>query len=146
MSSGRITASASSKYLVKAYMKRAQYGGVSSGSKKIPLDSQLEGRMMPGASGDQFYYRGYGLQYANVASNFVLGTSGINGLSWSVLDSQKTWMLPGGQVQLQFGNDPIMLGNVERSSGVFGGLGIDEIIYAEIGGVELQITGNEMQN
>jgi hypothetical protein len=146
VTSGRIGSATSTKYLIKAYLKRAQYGGVSSGSKKIPLESQLEGRMLPGAAGDQFYYRGYGLQYATVASTFVLGTTTVTGISWTTLDGQKTWMLPGSEVQVQFGNDPILTGKTERSSGVFGGLGIDEIIYSEIGGVELQITGNELQN
>ena len=145
VSSGRITTAADTKYLVKSYLKRSQYGGVSSGSKKIPLESQLEGRMMPGAAGDQFYYRGYGLLYTLVANNFILGTSSTN-LTWSTLDEQKIWMLPGNLVQVQFGNDPILSGRIERSSGVFGGAGIDEIIYKEIGGVELQITGNELQN
>ena len=56
---GRVTASAGATYLIRCFMKRAQYSGVSSGSKKIPLESQLDGEMMPGASGDQFYYRGY---------------------------------------------------------------------------------------
>lgn len=145
VTSGRISTSITSKYLVKAYLKRTQYSGVSSGSKKIPLESQLEGRMLPGASGDQFYYRGYGLLYASVANNFILGTSSVTSLTWNVLTEQKTWMLPSAEVQVAFGNDPILHGKIERSSGVFGGLGIDEIIYTEIGGVELQITGNELQ-
>jgi hypothetical protein len=146
VTSGRIGSATSTKYLVKAYLKRAQYGGVSSGSKKIPLESQLEGRMLPGAAGDQFYYRGYGLQYATVANTFILGTTTVTGISWITLSNQETWMLPGNQVQVQFGNDPLLTGKIERSSGVFGGLGIDEIIYSEIGGVELQITGNELEN
>jgi hypothetical protein len=35
---------------------------------------------------------------------------------------------------------------VQRSSGVFGGDGIDEIIYPAIGGVEIQLTGSDIQN
>jgi hypothetical protein len=35
---------------------------------------------------------------------------------------------------------------IQRSSGVFGGTGIDEIVYREIGGVQIQITGGELQN
>ena len=52
------------RYLVRCFLKRAQYSGVSSGSKLVPIPSQLNGEMMPGASGDQFYYRGYALDYA----------------------------------------------------------------------------------
>lgn len=143
---GRITAASGTKYLVKAYTKRTQYSGVSSGSKKIPLESQLDGQMMPGASGDQFYYRGYCLQYSTVASTFVLGTTSVSSISWTNVDQQFSWLMPGAVVRFQFGNDPILLARVERSSGVFGGIGIDEIIYKEIGGVEIQLTGNELQN
>ena len=35
---------------------------------------------------------------------------------------------------------------IQRSSGQYGGQGIDQIIYKEIGGVEIQITGGEVQN
>ena len=35
---------------------------------------------------------------------------------------------------------------IQRSSGVFGGQGIDQIIYGEMGGVEIQMTGAELQN
>lgn len=143
---GRITTPDGTRYLVHAYMKRTQYTGVSSGSKKIPLESQLDGNMMPGASGDQFYYRGYALRYATVPSTFVLGTTATTGLSWSQMTTQPAWMRPGRGVKMKFGNDPILTSKIERSSGVFGGLGIDEIIYSEIGGVELQLTGNELQN
>jgi len=45
---GRFVATVGQKYLVKCFMKRAQYTGVSSGSKKLPLESQLDGAMMPG--------------------------------------------------------------------------------------------------
>jgi hypothetical protein len=76
---------------------------------------------------------------------FVLGTTDPTTNTWTALTGQQEWMLPGNTVQVLFGNDPILQGNIERSSGVFGGLGIDEIIYTEIGGVELQITGNEIQ-
>lgn len=145
VTNGRISAAVGTKYLVNAYMKRAQYGGVSSGSKKVPLYSELGGNMMPGASGDQFYYRGYALQYGVVSSTFALGDS-ISSVSWTTVTAQSSWLLPGIEVQFKFGSDPVLRARVERSSGVFGGLGIDEIIYSEIGGVELQLTGNELQN
>lgn len=143
---GRIQAVDGVKYLVKAFMSRSQYSGVSSGSKKIPLESQLDGRMMPGASGDQFYYRGYALQYAIVPDTFDLNTSNTNGLSYSTVADQYDWLRPGVDVQFKFGNDPILLGQIERSSGVYGGLGIDKIIYKQIMGVQLQITGGELQD
>lgn len=146
MVDGRFVASSTGQILVKCFLKRAQYSGVSSGSKKLPLESQLDGRMMPGASGDQFYYRGYALEYAQVASNWTLSTAE-TGLAWLPVTTQLEWMLPGTTVQFRFGDDPFMLtASLERSSGIFGGQGIDEIIYQEIGGVQIQLTGGEIQN
>ena len=58
---GRLEISDEVYYLIICYMKRAQYTGVTSGSRKIPLASELNGEMLPGASGDEFYYRGFGL-------------------------------------------------------------------------------------
>ncbi|MFN7830236.1 MAG: hypothetical protein ACK5NX_03465, partial [Armatimonadota bacterium] len=93
-----------------------------------------------------FYYRGYALEYAQVASNWTLDTAE-TGLTWLPVTTQFEWMLPGTTVQFRFGNDPHMLSaNLERSSGIFGGQGIDEIIYHEIGGVQIQLTGGEIQN
>jgi hypothetical protein len=55
-------------------------------------------------------------------------------------------MKTGTEVPFQFGNDPQLISRVQRSSGIFGGIGIDEIIYKEIAGVQLQLTGGEVQN
>lgn len=141
---GRFVAADGGSKLVACYMKRAQYSGVSSGSRKIPLDSQLDGRMMPGGQGDQFYYRGYALKFANVAGGFELGDDE-TGLTWFPVVSQPDWMPPGVVVQFMFGNETFMdAATVERSSGVYGGAGIDEIIYKEIGGLPLQITATEL--
>ena len=63
---GRWVRAPGNDYLVKLFIKRAQYSGVSSGSRPIPLQSELGGQMMPGASGDQFYYRGYALEWSSV--------------------------------------------------------------------------------
>ncbi len=143
---GRIVAGGGQGYLVKAFMKRTQYTGVSSGSKRIPLESQLDGQMLPGASGDQFYYRGYSLLYALVGSNFNLETSSDTGLAFRQVTIQPDWLRPGKEVLFKFGQDQVMNARIQRSSGIFGGSGIDEIIYEEIGGVELQITGTEILN
>lgn len=141
---GRFVQSVGQKYIVKCFMKRAQYTGVSSGSKKIPLESQLDGAMMPGASGDSFYYRGYALEEAMVAPDFEIGDPE-DGLIWTQVTAQPDYLSPGKSVTFGFGNDETMIGRIERSSGIFGGQGIDEIIYKEIGGVQLQITGGEVQ-
>lgn len=142
---GRFVAGAGDIYLVKCFIKRSQYTGVSSGSKKLPLESQLDGEMMPGASGDSFYYRGYALQYAVVESGWNPLSDDNDSLSWVNIETQPEWLLPGTVVDFYFGQDPVILGKIERSSGVFGGSGIDEIVYKELGGVQIQITGGDLQ-
>lgn len=147
LSNGRWVEAPGDSYLVKCFLKRAQYSGVSSGSKLVPIPSQLEGEMMPGASGDSFFYRGYALEWVNVPSAWDLETSDESSLVWAQVTTQYRWLATGTECQFRFGQDPIMpAARIQRSSGIFGGQGIDEIIYAQIGGVELQLTGSELQN
>lgn len=141
---GRPVESGGIVYVVKCYIKRIQYSGVTSGSKPLPLASQLEGRMLPGASGDQFYYRGYALQKAVLGGGNWLGD--LSGLTFSNITSQEQFLLPGDEVDFKFGNDPTMKATIQRSSGQFGGDGIDEILYPALGGVEIQLTGSEVLN
>lgn len=144
---GRWVEGASNSYLVRLFCKRIQYSGVSSGSKLVPIPSQLDGEMLPGASGDQFYYRGYALDYSEVSSDWDLSLSDESGLSFTQVTTQFEWLATGTECKFRFGDDPIMpAAKIQRSSGIFGGQGIDEIIYKEIGGVEIQITGAELQN
>lgn len=144
---GRWVEAAGDSYLVRLFISRQQYSGVSSGSKPIPLESQLDGQMLPGASGDQFYYRGYALDFATVSASWDLETSDETGLLFTQVTTQFSWLATGTECGFRFGQDPIMpAAKIQRSSGVFGGQGIDEIIYKEIGGVEIQITGGELQN
>lgn len=144
---GRLVQATGDSYLVRLFVKRAQYSGVSSGSKKLPLESQLDGKMMPGASGDQFYYRGYALDYSPVPANYDLEAGDETGIVWTQVVSQPPWLATGTECKFRFGQDPIMpTARIQRSSGIFGGQGIDEIIYREIGGVQIQITGGEIQN
>ena len=144
---GRWVEAPGDSYLVKCFMKRAQYSGVSSGSKLVPIPSQLDGEMMPGASGDQFYYRGYALEFAEVPDTWDLTTSDETPLVFQQVLTQYTWLSTGQECNFKFGQDPLMpTAKIQRSSGIFGGEGIDTIIYKEIGGVQLQVTGAELQN
>ena len=144
---GRWQEAAGNSYLVKCFLKRQQYSGVSSGSKLVPIPSQLDGEMLPGASGDQFYYRGYALEWVEVPSTWDLETSDESALAFQQVLTQYAWLATGAECRFRLGQDPIMpTAKIQRSSGVFGGQGIDEIIYQQIGGVELQLTGAELQN
>jgi|TARA_B100000035_G_scaffold312440_1_gene323898 hypothetical protein len=140
---GRPVVSGGTTYVVKCYIKRIQYTGVTSGSRPLPLESQLEGRMLPGASGDSFYYRGFALQKAPLGDGNWLGD--LSGLTFTDITAQESFLLPGGEVEFKFGNETEMVATIQRSSGVFGGEGIDEILYPALGGVEIQLTGAEVQ-
>ena len=143
---GRWVETASNYYLVKLFMKRVQYSGVSSGSVRVPLPSQLGGNMMPGASGDVYYYRGYALESAVVAENWNIESDSEAGLTWQQVSEQPQWLLPDSVVTFRLGNDPVMPSAIiQRSSGTFGGAGIDQILYKEMGGVELQLSGGQIQ-
>ena len=147
LSNGRWVEAAGDSYLVRLFINRQQYKGVSSGSKLVPIPSQLDGEMMPGASGDQFYYRGYALDFTTVPADYDLVAGDEAGFAWIQVTTQYDWLATGTECQFRFGQDPIMLAaKIQRSSGRYGGQGIDEIIYKEIGGVEIQITGGELQN
>ena len=142
---GRPVVTAGSIYLIRCYLKRAQYTGVTSGSKKIPLPSELGGLMLPGASGDQFYYRGYALQKAVITSTVLWETVDLNTLTFTDITTQEKFLLPGTELQVKLGNEPVKFGTVERSSGEFGGTGIDTVLYEGIGGVQIQITAGDLQ-
>lgn len=142
---GRWVESGGGQYLVKLFVKRQQYSGVSSGSRKLPLESQLDGNMMPGVSGDQFYYRGYSLEYAAVSADFEIGDDE-SAIGWLPVTQRFSWMNTGEACKFRIGTDPVMNeARIQRASGQFGGEGIDTILYSEIGGVEIQITGGEIQ-
>ena len=107
MVNGRPTAAVGSIYVIRCYIQRQQYSGVTSGSKKLPLESQLEGRMLPGASGDQVYYRGYALQKA-VVSGGVDWLGNISSLTFTQVTAQETFLLPGKEIDLKFGNEVVL--------------------------------------
>lgn len=147
LNNGRWVTDVSTAELVEVFIKRQQYSGVSSGSRQVPLPSQLNGEMMPGASGDGFYYRGYALRSVQVPGNWDLDTSDETGLAWQQITTTPPWGNPGIECQFKIGTDPIMrFAKIQRFSGKFGGLGIDKILYKDIGGVEIQLTGTDLES
>lgn len=140
---GRYVYTEQASQLIICYLKRMQYSGVSSGSRKVPLASELGGEMLPGASGDEFFYRGYALQKVIVQDSYDWRKEDISDLNLVDIDGSETFMAPQQKILFGFGNQPSMTGIIQRSTGVFGGTGIDEIIYPAIG-VQFQITGAEV--
>lgn len=101
--------------------------------------------MLPGASGDQFYYRGYVLQKLELPSG-VDWLDDLSAYQFTDVTTQEEFLLPGKELDFKFGNDSAMKAVVQRSSGKYGGEGIDKILYPALGGVEIQLTGGEIQS
>jgi|GEM_PF-1644546 len=143
---GRFYVNETAYKVVRAYMQRVQYTGVTSGSRKIPLASELNGEMLPGASGDEFYYRGYALEYTTLLNTAPFLTNDLESLPFVQITGTETFLRPQKEVKFRFGTQAPMKATIQRSNGKFGGEGIDQIIYESIGGVEFQLTGAEVLN
>jgi len=91
---GRFYTDDTAYYLVVCYMKRTQYTGVTSGSRKVPLASELNGEMLPGASGDEFYYRGYALQMATILESYNWKKTNISDLNLIDIVDQHAFLAP----------------------------------------------------
>lgn len=142
---GRITTSGGQRYLVHAFMKRQQAPTTETGSKKVPK-AQNDGTILPGAGGEYYIHRGYAIRYALIGGDFILGTSDTNGLTFIQFSDQPQWLLTGGNGEYKIGNDPVMYYTIDSSSGTYGGIGIDRMIYDEIGGIPLVLSIGETQS
>jgi hypothetical protein len=143
--SGRITTSGGQRYLVHAFMKRQQAPTTETGSKKVPK-AQNDGTILPGAGGEYYIHRGYALRYAIINSGFILGVTDPSNLAFINFTQQPEWLLTGGNGEYKMGNDPVMYYTIDGSSGTYGGIGIDRLIYDEIGGIPLVLSVGETQN
>lgn len=145
---GRITQAPSNYYVFKAYLKRQDAPTTETGSKKVPKANN-DGTILPGAAGEMFLYRGYLLGVTSVTSTFNFNNATIaslQGLSYSTISDRPSWMTPGMDGYFKFGDEFSKFFRFERLSGAFGGVGIDDIIYYEIGGLPIIISGGEVQN
>jgi len=143
---GRYSINNGPLYLINCYLKRSQPKiGPETGSRKVPTKGRQD-NLMPGGSGDSFPYRGYMLRYATVTPPFNLGVDDEDLLTYTPISTPQSWIRPGMTCELRFGLDKIMKGAIEICSGTFGGEGIDQTIYTEIGGVPITIVGGETQN
>lgn len=139
---GRFVAVEGATVAVRCFLKRAQNMGATTGGTKQPYPGQQNSNWLPGLSGEQFLYRGYALQTATVAADWVPGDAA----TWSDVTAVLPVLRPGTIVLFYLGVSDPMRAQIERNDGVFGGLGIDEILYAEIGGTPLMLIGAEAQN
>lgn len=142
---GRITIAETSKYLVKCYFSRQDSSGTTTGADYVPTKTS-PGEMLPGASGQVYLYRGYGLQYVQVVDGYELGEDVIPVTGWATLASSDVpnWLHDGVECECLHGNEAAKYAKIEKMSGKYGGLGIDQIISASIQGIPLTITCGEL--
>jgi len=156
MVNGRITRdnAPSNNVIVQMFMKRQQAPTTELGSKKVPK-AQNDGTILPGAGGEYYLHRGYALRYANTVNSGypdvtfddnITADNLPSHLVWTEITGQPSWLVPGVTGQYRLGNDPIGYYIVGGTSGTFGGIGIDETIYNEVGGVPIVLSVGEVQN
>lgn len=142
---GRIVMAEGSKYLVQCYFSRQDSSGVTTGADYYPTKGS-PGETLPGASGQVYLYRGYGLQYVQVIDGYELGEDVIPVTGWATLVSSDVpdWLYDGVECECLHGNEAAKYAKIEKMSGKYGGLGIDQIISASIQGIPLTITCGEL--
>lgn len=134
------------RYLVECYLVRVQASrtdtsiGSASGYRDNTVGVQL----------NRFLYRGYCLRYTTISDTFQHGTDSEVGFTYTDIGQ------PNGEVPIFLNNDMgnrhitirhgkqfIGDGYIEIMGSVYGSVGIDRIIYAEIGGIPIVLRGSD---
>lgn len=143
---GRLTRAVGEECLVRCYLPRQQLSGVSSGADYLP-SLTLSSDVLPGGSGEVYYYSGYGLRWAPAPGNYEQGLEPDDGdSSWQDLvpDVLPAWLYSGAEGLLIQGLEPGKPCVVERCTGRYGGAAIDGLIAANVGGVPLFIRAGQV--
>jgi len=144
VSDGRIITGAGSRFLVECYLKRQESNGVETGADYLPLQSNSQD-FLPGSSGQVYLYRGYALRYIEVSEDYEAGVSNAPANGWVNLSANNLpiWLTPGANCIHIQGNETAKNSSVERSTGKYGGSGIDSIISSYIVGIPLIIRSGD---
>ncbi len=145
ISEGRVTATEGSLFLVECYLKRQDGTGTTTGADYLPQISSPQSKF-PGASGDVYLYRGYALRYVEVPEDFVVNSSVPPSSGWTTLlpESLPSWLAPGAVCTHVQGGETIKNSKVERSTGEYGGRGIDSIVGSSIVGVPIVVRSGDL--
>lgn len=136
---GRVVPTPRKGYLIQLFLKRDN-----NSRRRVPNDlGANEGKILPGANGEINKYEGYALGFTEVPDlyNIEVDTPRRLGLKFYDIGYGLEFIRVGTKGKLDFGNDPIMDVTIDRMSGDYGGLGIDGIIYHEIRGFPITLTG-----
>jgi hypothetical protein len=140
---GRYTTTVTATYVVEAYLTRQDSTGVTTGADYIPTQTS-PGNTLPGASGVVYLYRGYALRYAPVEAGYdPSGAPQDASLAW-VDATDVTWLKPGLTGVHAHGDEPIKRTKVERATGKYGGVAIDQIVRINISGVPITVRSGDV--
>jgi hypothetical protein len=144
---GRLTVASASRVVFHAFLKRESSGAGSS----VAIATGEGGVTLPGITGQGFRYGGYVLRYAVMAGpvdpdelpaaqDWVDITA-----SLAVGSTQDVAFQPGRRGQCLLGSSerlqPCVL---ESTTGDYGGTGVDELLYLEIGGIPVSVVLGEV--
>lgn len=140
---GRLQASSSESYYLELFLRRSQSSGTDSGARQVPVSGTSD--LMAGYRGSAFIYRGYLIRYGIAPDGFILGTSSSNGISMtSVGESRPEWLTTSGNLRILFGDSGNPMNcTLVSTSGVYGSIGIDQIIMSEVRGIPIVISAAE---
>ena len=140
---GRYVATPEATYVVEAYLTRQDSTGVTTGADYIPTQVS-PGDTLPGASGVVYLYRGYALRYASVEAGYdPSGAPQDTSLVWSDA-TNVTWLKPGLTGLHAHGGEPLKRTKIERATGKYGGVAIDQIVRINISGVPIIIRSGDV--
>ena len=143
---GRVVGAAGPSYVIEAYMVRQDSTGTTTGAEYAPT-RQRAGDVLPGASGEVYLYRGYGLRWGVVSNDYELGQSLGVGHVWVELNaaSLPEWLSAGTRaLHLQGTSESPKECRIERVTGKYGGSGIDQVISNEIKGVPMVLRSGDV--
>jgi hypothetical protein len=143
---GRVVSEAGPRYVLQAYMVRQDSTGVTTGAEYAPT-RQSPGDVLPGASGEVYLYRGYGLRWSVAPQGYELGGVLGAGQVWVELNAATLpeWLSAGTRaLHLHGTSESPKECRIERVTGKYGGSGIDQVISNEIKGVPMVLRSGDV--
>jgi hypothetical protein len=147
---GRFVDPQTNKYVISLFLKRSQGTSTDTGGREYKLPSS-------GASGTGYLYRGYMLGISDVSNEYDIYNQStppdelvyddlMNSNEYLANTSAPEYIRPGVMGSVKFGSSSRMTGIIIECSGVYGDLGIDQIIASEIRGLPIVLRISEILN
>lgn len=139
---GRVVTTAGSAYIIECYLKRQDSTGTTTGADYLPTQTGAS-TVLPGASGEVYLYRGYALRQATAPTGYDPTADGIPaGAVWGSISGGL--LAPGVDCWHIQGVEAPKRSRIERSTGKYGGVRIDEIITEYVGGTPIVVRSGDL--